>query len=196
MSVERLVCGIGFNNREYPTKNCVYNVWRAMIYRCTQNCWEMFPTYTGVTCTDSFKSYSYFYEWYHKQQNHNTIDYCGNKWCLDKDLLVKGNKIYSEDTCIFIPERINTLLTTCKASRGEMPVGVCFNKQRGNYKTQCNIGKGVSKHLGLFATKEEAFLVYKTFKEALIKEVANEYRGQLAERAYEALMKYEVNIDD
>lgn len=194
--MEKLVYGIGFNKREYPTKNCAYNVWRAMIYRCTQNCWERFPTYTGVTCVESFKSYSYFYEWYHKQQNHNTRDSCGNKWCLDKDLLVKGNKVYSEDTCIFIPERINTLLTTCNASRGEYPVGVCFNKQCSNYKAQCNIGKGVLKHLGLFATKEGAFQAYKTFKESLIKEVANEYREQLAERAYEALMKYEVNVDD
>ena len=33
------------------------------------------------------------------------------KWEIDKDVLLKGNKIYSEDTCVFIPPCLNLMLT-------------------------------------------------------------------------------------
>ena len=38
--------------------------------------------------------------------------------CLDKDILVKGNKIYSPNTCIFAPENINNLLQLIKENPG------------------------------------------------------------------------------
>ena len=55
---------------------------------------------------------------------------------------------------------------------------------------------GKKRFLGCFNTPQEAFQAYKTFKEALIKEVANEYKEQLDSRVYEALMNYEVNEND
>ena len=35
-----------------------------------------------------------------------------------------------------------------------------------------------------------------TAKEAFVKELANKWKGKIDQRAYEALMNYEVNIDD
>jgi hypothetical protein len=52
------------------------------------------------------------------------------------------------------------------------------------------------KYLGRFVTPEEAFQVYKQAKEAYIKEVAELYKDQIDIRVYEALMKYEVDIND
>ena len=48
----------------------------------------------------------------------------------------------------------------------------------------------------MFKTELEAFNVYKTVKESYLKEQANEWKSQIDERAYNALMKYEVSIDD
>ena len=51
-------------------------------------------------------------------------------------------------------------------------------------------------YLGVFETPKQAFQVYKQAKEDYIKEVAEEYKGKIDNRLYEALMNYEVEIDD
>ena len=57
-------------------------------------------------------------------------------------------------------------------------------------------GNGVQSNLGSFDTEVEAFKVYKQAREAYIKQVANKWKDQIDPRVYEALMKYEVEIDD
>ena len=199
---DKLVRGIGIKGMTYFTKiggkNVKeYDLWSSMLERCTQKCWDKYPTYTGVTCSENFKSYTYFYEWCQTQVGFKSKDENGKSWNLDKDLLVKGNKVYSEDTCVFVPLRLNSLLIKCDTSRGEWPIGVCLPNNSKKFKSVCcTNGTRKQKHLGLFNTPQEAFLAYKTFKEALIKEVANEYKEQLDSRVYEALMNYEVNEND
>jgi len=197
----KLVCGIGFNDGKYPAFICgrsidEYRAWSDMLVRCTDKTWNRCPTYIGTTCSDNFKSYSFFYEWYHKQHNHDRIDEDGRKWCLDKDLLSVGGKVYSEDTCVFIPQRINKLLTKSNSARGEYPIGVSLKKSSNKYVANCRGLGGKYLHLGLFTDVTEAFLAYKTFKESFIKGVANKYKEILDNRAYNALMKYEVNEND
>ena len=53
-----------------------------------------------------------------------------------------------------------------------------------------------NKHLGHFNTADQAFQAYKEAKEAYIKEVANKWKNQIDPRVYDALMKWEINIDD
>lgn len=193
-----LVKGIGFNDRKSPvsvggrhTKE--YALWNSVLHRCTEKFWLDRPTYKGTTCSENFKSYSFFYKWCQTQIGFGNKDENGRSWHLDKDILLKGNNIYSDDTCVFVPARINTLLIKCDASRGDWPVGVFWDKKRGMFKAQSRDGNSKKKHLGCFKTLEESFKAYKTFKEAVIKEVANEYKDQLDPRAYQALLNYEVN---
>lgn len=197
----KLVYGTGVKGKLYRAtengKNSrVYSLWASMLKRCTQKYRSKHPTYIGVTCSENFKSYSFFYEWCQEQTGFNSIDGHGKSWCLDKDILVRGNKLYSEDVCVFVPQRINNLLVKRDACRGELQVGVHRLAKGRGYIAKCNIGTGTQKYLGYFKTPQEAFQAYKTFKEALIKEVANEYKEQLDYRVYEALMNYEVNEND
>lgn len=196
----KLVHGIGFNDNKYPAKckdkmTKEYETWRHMLFRCTEKLWVNRPTYAGTTCSDNFKSYSYFYEWYHKQKGASSVDEGGRSWHLDKDLLVVGNRVYSEDTCVFIPLRINTLFTKRGAERGDFPIGVDLQKNSKKYRVRCCDGSK-NHYLGLFCTQEEAFSAYKAYKESLVKQVANEFKEQIDTRAYKALMSYEVNITD
>lgn len=209
-NTNKLVRGIGVKGMDYPVwsngkEAKEYTLWKHMLYRCTENCWGKHPTYTNTVCSENFKNYTFFYEWIHKQVGFGNKDEKGRCWNLDKDLLVKGNKVYSEDTCVFVPQRINLLLTKRDASRGECPIGV--RKRNSKFLAECGAGKNGrrgldgkwvrgQKHIGCFDTQEEAFRAYKKFKEALIKEVANEYKDKLDPRAYQALLNYTVEITD
>ena len=191
------VCGVGIVGTEYPineggvlTKE--YVLWTGMLERCYSDTYKKKrPTYEGCEVSENFKSYDYFYEWCNKQ-----IGFGVKGWHLDKDLLTKGNKVYSENTCVFLPREINQVLTKRTASRGEYLIGVCWDKAKNAFKAQVRKNKGKPEHLGSFNTEIEAFNAYKTAKEAFIKEQANKWKLQIDPRAYEALINYEVNIND
>ena len=195
------VHGVGIAGAKYPiTINGVhtkeYELWCNMLKRCYSDTYQKKqPTYKGCEVSDNFKSYEYFYDWCHKQIGFDN-DGNGNPFQLDKDLLVKGNKVYSEDSCVFIPAEVNTLLVKSTASRGKHLIGVCWSNTHKAFKAQVSKSKGKKEHLGSFNTEIEAFNAYKTAKESFIKEQANKWKGNIDERAYEALMNYQVEITD
>ena len=191
------VYGVGVLGVKYPTKingalTKEYDLWKSMLKRCYSDVYKkQRPTYEDCEASENFKSYEYFYEWYHKQ-----IGFGNEGWQLDKDLLVKGNKIYSEDTCIFLPQEINSLLTKSTASRGEHLIGVYWDKTNKAFRAMVSKNKGKQECLGYFNTELEAFNAYKDAKEAFVKEQANKWKGKIDNRAYEALMNYQVEITD
>ena len=169
-----------------------YKLWQNMLRRCySDNSKKKRPTYEGCEVSDNFKYYEYFYEWRHSQ-----IGFGNEGWHLDKDLLVKGNKVYSEKTCVFLPREINQLLTRREALRGKHLIGVCWSKTANAFVAQARKNKGKRGHLGYFNTELEAFNAYKEAKESFVKEQANKWKGKIDDRAYNALMNYTVEITD
>ncbi len=191
------VCGVGIVGTKYVYKiNGVqtkeYVLWKHMLQRCYSDDFKKErPTYEGCQVSENFKSYEYFYEWCHEQ-----VGFGNEGFHLDKDLLVKGNKVYSENTCVFIPKEINTLLTKSTASRGEHLIGVSWDNTNKAFVAKVRRNKGKPEYLGIFKTEIEAFKAYKTAKEAFVKEQANKWKGEIDGRAYNALMNYEVEITD
>lgn len=188
----KLVYGVGFNDRKYPVfvdgeKVKSYILWQAILERCyCRKYQESKPTYSGCKVSDNFKNYSYFYEWAVEQ-----IGYGLTGWELDKDIICKGNKLYSEETCAFVPSAINVFFTTRGSLRGEQPIGVFFHKTKNRFIAQCSLN-GRSKHLGHFKTAQEAYQVYKDYKEQLCKDLANQWKLQIDPRVYEAMMTWTV----
>ena len=195
--MSKLVYGVGFNDRSRPSSDGFsvlkeYHLWRGMIERCfDRKCQALKPNYKGCDVSDNFLNYSYFYDWCHKQIGFGKVDEKGKSWCLDKDILFTGNKLYSEDTCAFVPHEINSFFVDCGAKRGEYPVGVSLNKTSGKFQARCSVN-GKTQRIGLFNTPEEAFAVYKPFKETLCKELAIKWKEEIDPRVYEAMMKWEV----
>ena len=191
------VHGVGVAGAKYPitvngVKTKEYDLWNSMLKRCYSDAYQKKqPTYKGCKVSNNFLRYEYFYEWCHIQVGFNNKD-----WQLDKDLLVKGNKVYNESTCVFLPKEINSVLTKCTASRGEHLIGVCWSNTHKAFVAQVSKSKEKREHLGFFKTEIEAFKAYKKAKEAFIKEQANKWKGEIDGRAYEALMNYTVDIDD
>ena len=191
------VCGIGILGTKYPSRvNGVltkeYVLWQNMLKRCYSDDFKKKrPTYEGCEMSDNFLHYEYFYEWCNKQ-----VGFSNEGWHLDKDLLVKGNKVYSESTCVFIPSEINSLLIKSEVLRGEYLIGVYWHNASKSFIARVRKNKGKSEHLGLFKTEIEAFNAYKVAKETFIKEQANKWKSKIDPRAYNALMNYQVEIDD
>jgi len=197
MSFNRsLILGVGVNDWAgnvnvggKPIKE--YYLWRGMLTRCFSGEYKQnYPTYEGVTCSKEWLSMTTFIEDVSQMRGFGL-----SGWALDKDILQKGNKLYSKDTCCFVPAEVNNLLIKSDNSRGEYPVGVYFHKASGKFVARLRVN-GKTKFLGRFNTPEEAFQVYKLAKEAYIKVVADKWQHLLDNRVFQALMAYEVNISD
>lgn len=189
------VCGVGVlgTSQTWDGEGRVkeYLLWKDMLTRCySKKSLSRKPTYIGCEVSYNFKYYDFFKDWCNKQVGFDQIG-----WHLDKDILIKGNKIYSEDTCVFVPKEINSLLLKSNARRGDCVVGVSYIKDRKKYRAGMNNTVG-SNFIGWFNTELEAFRAYKQAKESYIKEVANKWKDQIDPRVYDALMNYEVEIDD
>jgi len=195
--MSKLVYGVGFNDRSRPVfvngkRVKEYALWYSMLERCFSEKYKIcYPTYKGCNVSDNFLYYSYFYDWCHNQIGFGKVDEKGRCWQLDKDLLFIGNKTYSETACVFVPHEINSFFTDCGAKRGEHPLGVHFHKESGKFKVQCAVD-GKPKHLGYFTTPEEAFTVYKPFKEALCKQLALKWQSEIDTRLFNTMMNWAV----
>ena len=175
----------------------VYDTWKAMLQRCySEKEHERHPTYIGCEVYEGWYNFQNFAKWY----KDNYYEVGNEKMCLDKDILFKGNKIYSPDTCIFVPETINKLFIKNDKNRGESVIGATLCKN-GKYQAQCNIinpetGKSKQEYLGLYDSQEKAFQVYKYHKERNIKQIADYYKIHIPQKLYDAMYNYEVEIDD
>ena len=173
-----------------------YDIYHDMLKRCYDPKYqEKYSTYKGCKVEEYLLNFQYMAEWIEE----NYYEVPGEQMCLDKDILCKGNKVYSRETCIFVPQRINKLFTKRDNDRGDCPIGVS-DLPSGNYRVDCSNGYGKSVYLGTYSTKEEAFRIYKQYKEKVIKEVIDSYKGIIPEPHYsrlkEAMYKYKVEIDD
>ena len=169
-----------------------YTLWTNMLSRCYgEKTQRNQPKYIGCAVSEEFHNFSMFKEWCYKQVGFNNTG-----WSLDKDILVKGNKVYSAETCVFVPREINNIILNNKTRRGAHPVGVKYYRRTGKFVSSCSIGIGRKKHLGYYNTPEEAFNAYKQAKEKYIKEQAEKWKDKIDQRAYEALYNYTVDIDD
>jgi predicted transport protein len=170
-----------------------YISWKEMLKRCySEKFYTKHPTYIGCTVVEEWLNFQNFARWY--DDNYYEVD--GEMMCLDKDILIKGNKIYSPDTVIFVPKSINSLFVKVDAVRGNLPIGVTRIDDTGRYRVKCANNKGKQIHIGCFDSPEEAFLNYKIFKENIIKSVANTYKNKIPNNLYEAMINYVVEITD
>lgn len=199
------VFGVGMVGVKYPaTKNGKrtkeYTAWSSMLARCYTksiiNGKNHYHRYEDVEVCSEWLLFENFYEWLHGQENFDEWILL-DKGVVDKDILIKGNKIYSPDTCCLIPQNVNMLFSKSNKTRGKYPIGVTYKTRDDVYEVQCNVN-GKETYLGRRNTPEQGFLLYKSFKEDLIKQVAQEEysKGSIAKKCYEAMMKYEVEITD
>jgi hypothetical protein len=173
----KLVSGVGLNDADYAIGVIfegrqifcpIYSTWSNMLIRCYRpDRLAKFPTYAGCSVADEWLTFSNFHSWMVEQ------DWEGKQ--LDKDILVSGNKVYSKETCAFIPPAINSLLTDHRTMRGQHPQGVHYCKRNRTFIAQIRFGGGKTR-IGCFDTPEEAEQAYLKIKAEYIKQQAYSYQ--------------------
>lgn len=197
----KLVCGIGINDSDYVVKVTeemgytgggkrlrklvwicpYYRTWFDMINRCynvkskTRESW-----YEHSSVDERWHRFSVFRAW---MVNQRWCDEEGNKFCLDKDILANDPniKVYSPETCCFVPTAINVFVTErslgASGVRGVLKVGDKYRAQSGNGK--------VSFTIGIFNTVEEAYNAWLEYKQQRVAEFSEVYK--LENKVKEAL---------
>ena len=145
------------------------------------------PAYIGCSVCEEWLCFQNFAEFY---INHPSY---GLGYNLDKDLLVKGNKVYSPETCTMLPPDLNVVISGNTPSKNGMPLGV--NKIDNGYVARLSKGKDGREYLGYYKTAEEAHEVYVEAKERYVKNLALEWANRIEWKAFKALMEWKVYPD-
>jgi len=194
------VCGVGVNDASYRVRiteftklgsrarksrlvwECpFYSRWVAMLRRCYSKSYqEKYPTYANCKVCDEWLTFSNFKAWMERQ------DWQGKE--LDKDLLVKGNKIYSPEKCTFLDSSVNSFILDRAASRGALPIGVSYSNDMGKYQASC--GNCITKkreHLGYFDNEYGAHAEWLKRKIEIAHELAGKVKDEVVA---DALRRY------
>lgn len=183
MKATRLVCGVGVLDAGYKVqdyKNYTQGgrtrkklLWTCPFYLKWVNLLSRVyrpkadrPTYSGCSIHPEWLVFSNFKAWMMSQ------DWEGK--ALDKDLLVRGNKHYSPDTCIFVTQAVNSFMNDHAKKRGLYPIGVDFHKKVGRFRARINVGSfKSSRFLGYFDDPGEAHEAWRQAKHNLACELAD-----------------------
>lgn len=186
------VYGVGYIGQgEYGTLingklSKAYDVWHSFLRR---SYWKGYhaseKSYKDTTVCEAWKCFQTFAKWFYKNYNSETM----KGWDLDKDILVKGNKIYSPKTCCFVPLEINKFFCKTKEGKLGLKVGVKINGSGFQCRVHINGERLTSK---TFKTQEEAFFFYKTEKEEYAKVLAEKWKNLIPKEIYNKLIEYKV----
>ena len=176
--------GLGYLGSDGMTKNtAAYNCWSAMLTRCYSESYHSTrETYRDCEVEPSWLNLTTFRKWF--ELNHI------KGYHLDKDLLVQGNRVYSENTCTFIPQEVNAAIVEKSKVIDGCEGGV--SKRRVKGKTEYNGLYNVSfgrKYLGRTRDLDEANSLYKEYKKFYFEVMVDKYeeQGWLTKTQAEAL---------
>lgn len=160
-----LVKGVGKNDSPFCTgaefngkviNHRAYDIWCGMLQRTTCPSFQKaHQHYKGCSVCEEWLTFTNFFSWWKK----NHVD----GWELDKDFTVIGNKVYSPETCIFIPSQLNSFINAKVKHSSELPVGAMYVPSLSKFKSVINFMRQYH-YLWLFETAEDAHLAWITKK--------------------------------
>lgn len=168
-------------NGEY---NYIYDLWADMLNRCYNSNSNQTAYYGICSICEDWLNFQNFGDWY--EENEYVVN---GRLHIDKDILYPNCNVYSPETCLLVPQRINMLFMNKANNRG-LPNGI-YKTKSGKYKAQYNKSK-----LGVYDDLSSAYKVYANEKEKKIKFVADEYKRVIPMKVYNALYSYEVKIEN
>ena len=159
-----------------------YTRWYCMLRRCYDKKYqEKHPTYKGCTVDERWHNFQVFAEWHERNYNLETMQ----GWHLDKDIVCKECKIYSPETCMFLPKEINNLFKEGKNLNS-------VRKKGNRFLSYLSINNK-QEYLGSFYSKEEAKKCSKDRKLLYVAEIIEKFKDVLSAQSQEHIVNYYIN---
>jgi hypothetical protein len=150
-----------------------YDKWVDMLKRCYSEYYHnKFPTYKNVTVCNEWHNLANFQKWFNETYIKGMH--------LDKDLLQQGveHKIYSPNTCIWLPLKINSFIIHRNSNNKSGVIGVT-KESENSWRASCtDFELGKSLYLGTYKNIDMAKKVYLDFKKIQV-EKAKKYMYKL-----------------
>lgn len=160
-----------------------YKHWANMLHRCYNEYYLVKnPSYRGCSVAKKWHNFQVFAEWCQTQAGFLCVG-----WHLDKDILVRGNREYGPERCVFVPIEINCFVSihSCDHTDRSLPKGVVGKK--GRFYAQLKT-KTYSQFLGSFDTSTEAHTAYTEAKEEYSKYLALTHKDNIDCRLFNKLI--------
>lgn len=167
MKSSKLIHGVGINDSIENVTACIngswvrspiYKAWANMLLRCYSDKYQnRNPSYADCYVCDEWHRFSNFREWAIKQ------DWEGKQ--LDKDIVKRGNKVYSPDTCAMVFASTNLFVVNGGHKGGDLPLGVSIRVTDKKYRARCrNPFTGKDEYLGVFDNPDDAHKAWRKRK--------------------------------
>lgn len=180
--------GVGVHAAVYTNgrQSTTYTKWSAMLKRCYSDVSRHeYRGYIDCEVCDEWLNYQVFAQWCHD------TGYLLLGYHLDKDLLVRGNKMYSPETCCMLPGEINSVLIESRPPTIKSEPRGITKRQNGQYYVRTT-ENSTSTPRGTYDTLQEAMDVYRKITEVKIKTLALKYRYKISKQAYTALLNWQI----
>ena len=163
--------GVGFTGvGQYSVKEQAYSTWSHMMNRVYDG---KHPAYKSTEVCKEWKNYQNFAAWFYLQEWEKS-------WHLDKDLLTIGNRMYSPESCCFIPMEINQSIV----------LSPTFAVRKYHNKFGTKVNSGGTQIWSYFDNFSDAANFYCQQKDIRIKYLANKYKNVLSLEVIEALSNF------
>lgn len=161
----------------------VYNVWRTLLGRCcTEKHREQFPAYAGCVVCDEWLCYQDFAEWWNQNMYHVGTE----RMHIDKDILNEGNKVYSPENCIIVPQSINEIFHISLRKTKDLDLPHTIKRvTNGRYSVSYR-----GKSLGIYDTVEQCETEYLKAKREYIRSKVNELKDEIPIYIQEILLNW------
>lgn len=156
------------------SKDKYYTMWHSMIQRCYGSK-DKSKTYNDVEISKEWHNFTNFTNDIKQLIGYDNIaEYPNIKFELDKDILSdKNNKIYSKETCCFIPKKLNMFFVGKKSRLEKKYKGVYYSYKSKTFGGQANF-EGTYYRKDGFHKPSDAYVWYYNVKKASLQKYFKE----------------------
>lgn len=201
--LKKTVCGIGYlgyskhsKKLEPAVRKRIFQRWTGMMRRCYDKSSRRFKNYKDCSVAEVWHSRGAFTDWCWETNPKGLGQ-------LDKDMRVSGNRVYSPETCMWVTNRLNSVLHA-PHQRYSTPRGVLLVD--GIYRFRVCDGNGGFIGKSGFVCMDSAWVEYcgaklkvtlESIKQAVISnELTTENGNSIYDRVFEVLedeaMKFDI----